>query len=178
MGEHVGHGDMEKMENIRRLKTLIMIQNTLLLIQGIVFMIQNTLLSSTWLKTLYLLHLLRRLKHDNIHAWRSWSGVSVKRLVETWKWVILSIITSSGCWTPNSACHQTKLLLGSSDLVPPQSFEDNVIVIMMLMSRVPILKSGLIIDNYEFKIKGARPPLLHTCQPLSRCLYTQGQSWV
>lgn len=47
MGEHVGHGDMEKMENIRRLKTLIMIQNTLLLIQGIVFMIQNTLLSST-----------------------------------------------------------------------------------------------------------------------------------
>ena len=40
MGEHVGHGDMEKMENIRRLKTLIMIQ-------GIVFMIQNTLLSST-----------------------------------------------------------------------------------------------------------------------------------
>ena len=43
MGEHVGHGDMEKMENIRRLKTLIMIQNTLLLIQDTAFMIQNSL---------------------------------------------------------------------------------------------------------------------------------------
>ena len=50
-----------------------------------------------------------------------------------------SFYLSLGCWTPNSACHQTKLLLGSSDLDPAYSFGDNVTVKVMLMSRVPIL---------------------------------------
>ena len=41
------------------------------------------------LKTLFLRHLLRRLKKHNIRAWRTWSWVSsenVKQLVEAWLW--------------------------------------------------------------------------------------------